>query len=285
MRQITDISEHDLQILFVRYSKHELVKLLGIKDHEYYTLKKEKRLLNGCEFLKSSTAVLIIDMWRQFKSRGEMARFFRVSPSFLDTIFKRAFYNYRNPLTLRIDSALELKKALQTYGSKGIVAKLMGINTSDMNKLCKRFGIKHSDMASVRSGYESSKGLTAEKEFEKIRGTDILKNMNEIDPRFPYDYEDKCLGKVNVKSSKSYYARSKSKRGWYAKFNFNGGCDNYACFIYDESFRNLLYWFIVPNRPTLKPSMSVYHKTIKPLYKEGEVCVLPLDEESRGPRV
>lgn len=256
-------------MLFLRYTRIELIKLLGIKESEYYALKKQNNLVSGIEFLKGISGIALIDIWTSFKSRGEMARFFKVSPSFLDSVFKKAFASRVDYMKVQANSAEEMKKLLGLYGSKSIVAKLMGISGGEFNTLCKKYGIKHSDLSTVKSGMESSKGLAAEKEFEKLREGHIIQNMNELDPCAPYDYVDDEFGKVNVKASKAYYSRRHSDR--YAKFNFNGGCDTYALFCYDDDFKKILFYFFVaasdyPNKTTV-----FYHKKLRlPSFIEQE---------------
>jgi len=104
------------------------------------------------------------------------------------------------------------------------------------------------------SDHSTGKGRRAELEYKKIRGDQIKRDLNEEgDTRAPYDFDDLERGRVNVKSSRAYKYKSRSRRGKkYWKFSTRGrdAADYFALMAYDESGKTLShYWLLRTDDP------------------------------------
>lgn len=96
------------------------------------------------------------------------------------------------------------------------------------------------------SNHEAGKGRRAELEWKLIRGDKILRDMNESEgSQAAYDFEDRTLGRVNVKSSRQHQMRAKSRgRAKFWKFSSHGKeqADTLVCMCYGIN-GELVCWF------------------------------------------
>lgn len=95
------------------------------------------------------------------------------------------------------------------------------------------FGHKTKGKLSSVGNMEVNFGRFAETYYLAHRGTDILEDTNEIDPRAPYDFIDSEYGKVNVKASKVHY-RAGGQKYWHFSTSSQENCDYLALIGFDQ---------------------------------------------------
>jgi len=179
-----------------------------------------------------------------------MAAHFGVSKSTVRKVLNDAIGFSARPLTA-IDKD-HLEACLKTYKSIRLTTRVLNLQWSqsftetDVRKAAKDFGIDLSSLLDWSlSEHSSGKGRRAEMDYARLRGDNILKDMNKEDgSQADYDFEDKDLGRVNVKSSRRWKLKAKTRADnpYYWKFSASGKhkATNFVCMAYDEEMKELL---------------------------------------------
>lgn len=121
---------------------------------------------------------------------------------------------------------------------------------------------------------QDTKGKMAEDFYESIRGDAIIRNLNKEDKKSPYDFDDSEYGRVNVKSSRLFEAKS-GFVSW--KFSTKGDQDSLAAVGWDEKFEEPLFIAMLEaTTARLTKSTSLNYNTLKKLMKHDFSPILYL---------
>lgn len=144
-----------------------------------------------------------------------------------------------------------LLEQFERYKSVRFVAYMNEVNESLVRKEIDRYELDLGDIIDYSFGDNSnSKGRRAEMEYAKLRGENILEDKNKTaGSQAEYDFDDKELGRVNVKSSRQYKYRAKTRKEnpFFWKFSSSGWSttDKLVCMCYDEKMQTLMGVFII----------------------------------------
>ena len=133
-----------------------------------------------------------------------------------------------------LQQLVELSKEIE-YVS--LVSAVSGWSESAIRKALGRKGID------LKSEHTTSRGRRAELFYKKLRGSNIVRDLNEDDPRSVYDFDDREFGAVNVRSVKPYMTKG-GKKKWYFKTKSNGE-EAFAFVGYDELGERVEFVYLV----------------------------------------
>lgn len=230
-------------------SKKALATYLGLDARAVGDLWKGFGLQTPLEWMRCRDSQWVL---RQLAIRGSvkvMAKHYGMSSSALRAIVvKIAEVQLGKGLE---PTEWELVKALDRYKSVRFAARMLrfdfpALTESDVRRLAKKYKLDLSTMLDwTFSNYANAKGRRAELEFARIRGENILEDCNMTrGSQAEYDFVDKEYGRVNVKSSRLYRMKAKTRSNdpYYGKFSTSGigKADTVVCMLYDFIGRDLL---------------------------------------------
>lgn len=187
-------------------------------------------------------------LWGEVVRKGsirEVAKHYRVSSSFL----KRHLLG-DVPEVAEVLQRWVIEDALRKYKSFRLAARMLSrhksyakVTEASLRKRAVELGVDVPDLLDwMFSNHANAKGRRAEMEFARIRGDKILEDLNKTQgSQASSDFVDAELGRVNVKSSKTYRLKAKTRRGdpYYGKFSTSAieKSDHVALMLYDSSGR------------------------------------------------
>jgi hypothetical protein len=131
-----------------------------------------------------------------------------------------------------------LTEKLTYYGSVRFAARMLGIPESHLRQEATRLDIDARLLIDYSIGNNANaKGRRAEQDYAKMRGSDIVRDLNLTEgSQSDYDFDDAELGKVNVKSSRQYNYRASTRKDdpdfWKVSLNASEKCDKLVCMCY-----------------------------------------------------
>lgn len=218
--KIEECSNQELQRMRFVFKKLETLALFFEEDQNDIIKQLNSRTVPPTTFVHrmsiSSLEGTVLDLGYE-----KAAKFFGVSPSFLKKEIK-----IRSPFigkSLARLTDLEISVLAGKIESPRLFYGMTG-------RRLKRFKEGGEKSPSSLSEY---KGQLSEEFYAKIRGAEILRNLNKENIHSPWDFDDAKYGRVNVKSSRLF----RSKKGeCYWKFSTSGDQDYLALIGWDEKF-------------------------------------------------
>lgn len=140
----------------------------------------------------------------------------------------------------------QLTDMLTTYGSVRFAARILDIPESWLRQEAARLDIDARLLIDYSIGNNANaKGRRAEQDFAKLRGSNITRDLNLTEgSQADYDFDDKLLGRVNVKSSRQYSYKASTRKDapdfWKVSLNASEKCDRLVCMCYDEKGETLI---------------------------------------------
>jgi len=182
----------------------------------------------------------------------QAAKHLGVSEGFLVTHIRMlSRYVHPNDLDWEED---DVRDIFTRYRSVRFVARMFGVTESQIRKEVARLGIEVATLIDYSTGDNSNaKGRRAELDFAKLRGDLIIddKNLSE-GSQAKWDFDDKNLGKVNVKSAcrQKYKAKTRVDDPYFWKWSTRGAdqCDCFAILCYDEGMQTLIGYTILTTK-------------------------------------
>lgn len=144
-----------------------------------------------------------------------------------------------------------LLEQMLRYKSIRMVAHMNEVNESLIRKCAEKHNVELASLIDYSFGDNSnSKGRRAELEYASLRGDKVLEDKNITEgSQARYDFDDTDLGKVNVKSSRmySYRARTRKEAPDYWKVSTSGSqtTDYFVCLCYDEKMNTLVGVYVI----------------------------------------
>lgn len=248
MPQFSEFSTEDLQeIVFISGgSKKSFFTYVGLEGKEAEAFWIEHLLKTSIDWLRNLPRDHLYELLVKFSSMEKMANYYGCSEASVKKIF-----DFPRP-ELEEFSSEELEEHISYYGSIALAARCLKQPESYLRKLVKEMGIPLASLLDYSQGRNANaKGRRAELWFSGYREDTITKDMNaEEGSQADYDFEDKELGRVNVKSSIqfTYKARTRKNAPHYWKFSARGkqNADYFACICYNDKMTEVVGLKIVP---------------------------------------
>lgn len=217
-----------------------------------------------------------------FGGQRQFALFYGVSTSFVKTELTRRFPSSvctRVPLTKE-----RLVSELERLGSVRMTCRVLGLKESEVRKVAKEEGIVLAPYLNFSFGnYEVHRGRRAELYWKGVRGDKITRDLaGDENSQADYDFEDSEYGRVNVKGSKQYRYKAKSRgKQHYWSFSLSSleKCDTVVFALYDRMFENPVGWAairvcdLIPYLPSGKTSLSLCEDDLQ-LIGDGQFKVV-----------
>jgi len=198
---------------------------------------RKEGLLTPTAYVKQRSHHLLQSDVCIYGSIKAAAKSYSVSESFLKTTLSITRYR---PVKEGLTKG-QLIDWLEKYGSVRLMSRCFGYSESDIRKIAKKLGVKISEHVSYDQGdHENAKGRRGELAFAEIRGVFITKDCNLDGSQADWDFEDKTMGKVNVKSSREY--KGKNDNYWRFSLSSVEKCDFVALVAMDTKMEKVVFW-------------------------------------------
>lgn len=151
-----------------------------------------------------------------------------------------------DPVKMLPWSQTTLLEQLERYGSVRTVAHMNDVTESQVRRLAEACGLDLTDLIDYSAnGHANGKGRRAELEFARLRGAHVLADLNKTEgSQAEYDFLDRELGRVNVKSSRQWRYRAQSRQGnpdfWKASNRGWQNADHLVILCYDRKMEQLV---------------------------------------------
>lgn len=206
------------------------------------------RLMGPLTWIRNQPRIVQLELLAKYGSLKVLASKLSCSESALRPI-------YVGEPTRSLDWTEEfIEDQFERYRSVRCVAHMNDVSESLVRKCIHESTLILTDLIDYSVGDNSSnKGRRAELEFARLRGSKILGDMNKIEgSQTDFDFLDAELGQVNVKSSRRYSYRAKTRRSnpHYWKFSTSGHstADLFVCMCYDDRMTDLLGFYMIPTK-------------------------------------
>jgi hypothetical protein len=252
-------------------SKKAWATYLGLEEKEARSTWSELKLLSPAEYVRASKLQDLLALVALKGSVNRAADHLGVSETMLRLeLNERLEGSAKKTLpTWSIEACIEI---FEKYRSVSLVARITGYSETVIRKKVDDLGLELSTLLDFSFGNNSNaKGRRAELEWARIRGDKVLLDKNVAEgSQASYDFDDRELGRVNVKSSRRYRYRAQSRASdpHFFKFSTKGreNCDHLALMAYDEKMTTLVGMVILP---TAKLKAGTLLLTGKELAKDG----------------
>lgn len=271
-----EMTSEEMQEYVLEYGWKGFRKLTGFSDKKLKELRDAETIALPTDYVRNMKLRDLFQILAKEGSWAKAADRLSVSASFFKKVLKG-----KNPVKdeIPIDgwSASDLVEELRMYGSVRMVARINHIRESSVRSLAKKLDVDISKYVEFDKGMnENAKGRRGELAWKKIRGKYILRDMNEDEgSQSDYDFEDKFMNSVNVKSSKPY--TTKKGQSWKFSLSSIEKCENVVFCAMDKEFNNIQWWFCIRSSVLLqKGVMSISIK---------ESVISHITETRRGNRI
>lgn len=237
-------AEYQKLVLMVG-SKKDLGTYLGLDTKTTDQLWREMGLMAPLTWLREQSREAQLEMLAKAGSLKVLAKKLSCSEAALRPIY---IGEPTRELNWELDYLLE---QFEKYKSVRFVAYMHEVNESLVRKEIDRYELDLGDIIDYSFGDNSnSKGRRAEMEYAKLRGEAVTEDKNKTaGSQAEYDFDDIDLGRVNVKSSRQYKyrARTRKENPLFWKFSSSGWAtaDKLVCMCYDEKMQTLLGVYII----------------------------------------
>lgn len=242
------------QLAFYFRSMTKLREFLNLDGRSFKKYCEQNEILDPCRYVRSLRTPVLEQELIFHRSIQALADSFGVSSSFMETVLTERGIDKSESDPLSSWHPDQFIGHLSRIKNVSIMAHLFQTKESTIRKyaadhnieLCKYIKIGHSNST-------SEIGRKAELAWAELRGDKILKDMNgEEGSQHPYDFEDKDLGQVDVKSSPYRPYTSKSRQGhgyWNFRLaNLTPSVTIVLAFM-DKTGNKLLDWAVLKNVP------------------------------------
>lgn len=265
------------QLVLLTRSKKEFGTYLGITQKQVSVIWKQHSLLSPTDWWRSLTLDTQYEMLAEEGSYKKLATRVGCSTATLRTsLITRpgVTFGYTEE-----DMISDLKK----YKSVKLTARCTGYRESDIRAFAKERDINLMKYLDYSFGDNANaKGRRAELDFKEMRGLHILIDCNEVDgSQADTDFVDGEFGRVNVKSSKMYKYKAKTRRDspYYWKYSTSGlEKSDYAIVLcYDEKMETLLGTRIVAVTPEVvaKKTQTLLKEELEPAKNGIQISAEP----------
>jgi len=236
-----DLDKEDMQkVVLMTGSKKAFGTFLGLEIKEVNALWEKHQLLSPLNWIRSQSRSEQLELLAKAGSLKNLAKKLACSETALRPIYMG---EPQRALDWSADFLIDL---MVKYKSVKLVAHVKDINESLVRKCAAEHEIELSTLIDYSFGMNSnSKGRRAELEYANLREKFITEDKNITEgSQADWDFDDRELGRVNVKSSKMYMYRARTRREApeYWKFSSSGwaNCDHFVVLCYNEKMNSLI---------------------------------------------
>ena len=243
------IREEHQELVLMLGSRKEWATYLGLTSEEATSTWTDLKLQVPTQYVKSLTSKRLFAVIADCRGVKQAAQHLGVSEAFLINQM-RTLSRYSRRIDIDWDED-ECRDTFTKYRSVRFVARMYGVTESQVRKIVAELGIEVSTLIDYSTGdHSNAKGRRAELDFAKLRGNKILDDKNLTEgSQAKWDFDDRNLGKVNVKSAcrQKYKAKTRVEDPYFWKWSTRGvdQCDCFAVLCYDEGMQNLIGYVII----------------------------------------
>jgi len=229
--------EHQ-ELVLMTGSRKAWAVYLGIDEKEARALWNELELMTPAQWFRSKPRQDQAAMLVKCGSYKKLGQYLHLSISFLQK--EMQIRSEHEPW-----DGKEAESLFERYKSVQLVARIQDMAPTEVRRRIKALGMDLNKLTDYSDGgHANAKGRRAEEDFATLRATKIIEDLNvSIGPHAEYDFDDADMGRVNVKSSKryKYRARSRAADPFYWKMSCRGKteCDYLVLLAYDEGGASL----------------------------------------------
>jgi len=263
--------EYQQIMLEVKSQKH-FAKFLGISEDQAKEIIRKQKVLFPPEYVRAQTEEYLIERLMIHGSFQKLAGELGVSRAFLLKHLQKLkvpskFYEAKPRFTKTV-----FEEEIKRIGSVRMMARIHQTTEAHIRQRAGTLGLNLAELIdATTSGYNTGKGARAEELFEEQRAS-VEYSMNKTNgSQAPYDFKDTIFGKVNVKASKSYSYKAKSRaKKKYWKFSTKGckNADVFALMFFDDKHQKHLYTMFVTAESIVgldKKTITIDEDTVKPV--------------------
>lgn len=236
-----DLTKDEYQKLVLMVgSKKALGTYLGLDAKQTDELWRTMELRTPLTWLRDQDRTTQLELLAANGSLKRLAERLACSESALRPIYMG---EPTRELSWELDFLLE---QFERYRSVRLVAHIHGVNESLVRKEVERLELELTELIDYSFGANSnSKGRRAELEFQRLRGENVTEDKNLTQgSQAEYDFDDRILGKVNVKSSRRYQYKARTRREnphfWKLSTAGWAAADKLVCMCYDDRMQELV---------------------------------------------
>lgn len=247
------------ELVFLTGSKKAFAQYLGLDGKQAEEVWKENKLQTPVEYLRGKPSIWILFRLAGHGSIKVMAAYFGLSAAALRGIVDvaRACTHSRIAALPSVVTREVLERVLGRCKSIRLAYRILKEGTyevkseSALRKQAEEWGLDLADLLDWSfSNHANAKGRRAELEFARLRGANILEDYNKtMGSQADTDFLDQEYGRVNVKSSRTYKMKAKTRRGdpYYGKFSLSAieKSGSVAFMLYDRMGRVFVGWKVV----------------------------------------
>lgn len=249
------------ELVLMTGSRKEWATYLGLPEQEAKSVWERLNLKTPAQHFRSLPDDHVLEQIAKHGSVAKFATHLGVSESFVKSELK-----IRNPkVFIQRDPAYELPEFVELFEkfrSVTLVSRLTGFTETQIRKHAEKLDLELSTIIDYSYGGNSNaKGRRAELEWAEREGDKIIADRNVLDgSQAAYDFDHKDLGRVNVKSSRQFKFKAKTRKAdpffWKISTNGREKCDTFVCMLYDANMNILLGMKVLPTSQ-IQPSSSL----------------------------
>ena len=235
--------EHQKLVLMCG-SKKDWQTYLGLDDSTARSTWTSLALKSPADYVRSLSRETILLGLARHGSTAKTATHLGVSESFLTNDLRTRFREI-SPVVL-IWTVVECVESFEKYRSVKLVSRMTGATETQIRKKVEELGLELTQLIDYSFGGNSNaKGRRAELDYAKRREGNILEDKNLTEgSQANWDFDDAKYGRVNVKSSRRYKFKAKTRKDsphfWKLSCGGIEKCDFIACLLYDDQMNILL---------------------------------------------
>ena len=241
--------EEHQELVLMLGSRKEWATYLGLTSEEVTSIWTDFELLTPTNYVKSLARRQVFAIIADRRGVKQAAKHLGVSEGFFVNHI-RMLSRYVCPEVIDWDED-ECRDTFVRYRSVRFVARMYGTTESQVRKVVAALNIELPTLIDYSTGdHSNAKGRRAELDFAMLRGKKILDDKNVSEgSQAKWDFDDKILGKVNVKSAcrQKYKAKTRVNDPYFWKWSTRGAkeCDVFAVLCYDEGMKTLIGYIII----------------------------------------
>jgi hypothetical protein len=243
---VLDLTTEELQkLVLMTGSKTDLGTYLGLDPKATDQLWKLHNLMTPLTWLREQSRTEQLELLARAGSLEALAKKIGASEAGLRPI-------YMGEPTRELDWDLDHTLAqFERYRSVKLVAHMNDTRESLVRKVVEKHELELATLIDYSfGGTSNAKGRRAELDFAALRAHAIKEDLNLTKgSQAEYDFDDLFLGRVNVKSSREYRFRARTRREnpRFYKFSTSGheNCDRFVCLCYDAKMQELLGVYVI----------------------------------------
>lgn len=242
--------EEHQELVLLLGSRKEWATFLGLDPKQATSTWTKLGLLTPTHYVRKLATSQLTEIVAAKRGIKQAADHLGVSESFL-ILNLRERHGYVKP-DVPDWSQATCRQLFERYRSVRFVARMSNLTEAQVRRAVEAAGLEVAALIDYSTGdHSNAKGRRAELDFAALRGDEIVEDLNlTLGSQAEYDFQDRTLGKVNVKSAcrSRYTAKTRADDPHYWKFSTKGWAkaDCLVVMCYNEDMSELIGYRIVP---------------------------------------